>query len=567
MSERGGEQCGISQELQQRRQLTEVDHLLDAMDEQGTVSSDVLEDVRVNLQTAVYELAMPLAVSTTFHKLERREAKDGRLEYRITWLGKCAVENAMKGKEFHHSAPAHARVDVEVDEARHAQEHLQAGIAQAFISPKMTAFDAPADVAKMEHLYDDDSLRVSYAVTDSKGTVIGRRLESLLVRDVPFEAWIALLKDPNNIFGKAFDIRDEHSALSVMELFRELELPEDKLPEGPVTLVAAVQKYIKDNDAYDSVGHQLAGFRKDQELYKHQAELTAKQWLDFEVELARSLKQGTATLPVKSFIASLQHNWDGEALQLLENHSLGDFEFIMTRELAAMLERAKRNVLRGKAAIATGNESVLAQLSPEDGHDLHNKIRSLDIMYLNGLMSEQEYARQQAQLDQQVASRNIRGGGGCAGDASANFRNSDNPDGPKEGGARPDNGSTDWENGVKRTWTKGICQVKSCPSPRPTMVGPCSVCKRCQAKFDAGIDPTKPNLAEALTQALLGTEKEEPVKLNAPEHDNVKEEFSPELVADIEAIYDNMPETEELDNRQERNRYPAGKLALAGAAA
>lgn len=41
-------------------------------------------------------------------------------------------------------------------------------------------------------------------------------------------------------------------------------------------------------------------------------------------------------------------------------------------------------------------------------------------------------------------------------------------------------------------WKQGICQVQSCPSrPGKTEVGPCSVCRRCQAKFDAGQDPTK----------------------------------------------------------------------------
>lgn len=41
-------------------------------------------------------------------------------------------------------------------------------------------------------------------------------------------------------------------------------------------------------------------------------------------------------------------------------------------------------------------------------------------------------------------------------------------------------------------WKQGVCQVKSCPTrPTKTKVGPCSVCERCQRKFDAGQDPTK----------------------------------------------------------------------------
>ncbi|HSX45336.1 MAG TPA: hypothetical protein VLF39_04515 [Candidatus Saccharimonadales bacterium] len=41
-------------------------------------------------------------------------------------------------------------------------------------------------------------------------------------------------------------------------------------------------------------------------------------------------------------------------------------------------------------------------------------------------------------------------------------------------------------------WKQGICQVESCPTrPGKTEVGPCSVCRKCQAEFDKGRDPTK----------------------------------------------------------------------------
>jgi hypothetical protein len=33
-------------------------------------------------------------------------------------------------------------------------------------------------------------------------------------------------------------------------------------------------------------------------------------------------------------------------------------------------------------------------------------------------------------------------------------------------------------------WKKGTCRIKKCASPKPTEVGPCSVCRNCQAKFD-----------------------------------------------------------------------------------
>jgi hypothetical protein len=41
-------------------------------------------------------------------------------------------------------------------------------------------------------------------------------------------------------------------------------------------------------------------------------------------------------------------------------------------------------------------------------------------------------------------------------------------------------------------WKKGVCQVKVCRTrPGKTEVGPCSVCRRCQAVFDNGGDPAK----------------------------------------------------------------------------
>lgn len=48
-------------------------------------------------------------------------------------------------------------------------------------------------------------------------------------------------------------------------------------------------------------------------------------------------------------------------------------------------------------------------------------------------------------------------------------------------------------------WKKGICRVEACPTrPGKTEVGPCSVCKQCQAAFDHGDDPTKVSLIEMM---------------------------------------------------------------------
>lgn len=545
------EKSNIEPELSELRLLTEVDHLVEAMRPDGTVPEAVLTDTETNLQTFVNEAAMPLAVSTTIHRVEHYRNDQSRRQRVITWMGKNAVEIAMSGKRFHHTPAAHQRVDIEVAEARHAQDSLRPGVAQAFISPKMSNYDAPVAIAKSEHLHDDDSLRVSYAVTNSQGEVVARRLESLLVRDVPLEAWIAMLTDENNIFGKAFTIRNKQSALSVMELFRDLELPEDKIPEGPVTLVAAVQKYIKDNDAYDSVGRQVEGFRHDQELYRQQAELSAKEWLHFELELAKSLKANAATVPVRSMIVSLQDRWGDEQLRVIASHAQGNTEYKMTRQLAAMLEQAKRNLVRNKAAIATNNQSVIEQIAPARAQELHDKIHVLEMMRASNMISGQEYALRQAEIDRQIAAQNIRGGGGCAGDTSAGFRT---PDGTNPSLQTDESDKSHWK------WKSGKCQVKTCPSPQPTRVGPCSVCERCQAKFDAGQDPTKanPTPVKQVKDILISPPAEQ------PEHKAKLVKTNPEMqmATQVDEVFSGVHQAKlEADIRARKSRDLA-QLAL-----
>lgn len=56
-------------------------------------------------------------------------------------------------------------------------------------------------------------------------------------------------------------------------------------------------------------------------------------------------------------------------------------------------------------------------------------------------------------------------------------------------------------------WKEGICRVDNCPTrPGKTKVGPCSVCKDCQSKFDAGQDPTK-DIAGLISELFKATLK------------------------------------------------------------
>ena len=119
------------------------------------------------------------------------------------------------------------------------------------------------------------------------------------------------------------------------------------------------------------------------------------------------------------------------------------------------------------------NHNSIAQIYNE-GYDL-GRIRQLE-------------AQQYALLHQQV----IRSGGGCSGNVKTAFNELQRHGLNELGGVgENDNPFKSAESSAKWTWKPGNCRVKKCPSPKPTEVGPCSVCRHCQREFDAGRDPTK----------------------------------------------------------------------------
>src|SRR5690606_25233673 len=141
---------------------------------------------------------------------------------------------------------------------------------------------------------------------------------------------------------KSITVEDAESALSVMKVHRELELDQEQLPNGPVTLLEKVVDYIDDEPTKQKVLDQIGKYYGDQEMMRRQAEFKAARWLEFECELAESLAGGQATSGIKAFIATMQHTWNQQELRLLANHSVGEnLEFIMTRDLAVMLEKMK----------------------------------------------------------------------------------------------------------------------------------------------------------------------------------------------------------------------------------
>lgn len=455
------------------RRLTEVEHLNRFRNPDGSHSEWALQGVRDNLITAVKEAAMPYAISPVY-----QEYRNGQ----FWWLDLSAVDVARSGYRFHQSAAALERVEVEVDEAIDADENLQPGYIKVFISPRMTEADAPHEVAKQEHLADDDAVRIQQLhVVD--GEVVGKITTSVLIRDIPLQAWVDMLQDPENIFGHSITVDDPSSALSVMKTHRELHVPEYVLPNGLVGVLESVLPYV-DETAAPEVERQVRMFRETNQGDLHEkAENIAERWLMFEKDLADSLRDGYANKAMHRFIHTLAGQWSEEVVDTLERNTDSEGRIKMTRELATLIEAGRQNTLWVAAAVITGNKRVLEQLDKATADQIYANEMRLQMAIKNGFSHDQVQAMEAAN-NQFIAEQGVKVGGGCSGD---------NDGFGGAAAAKASAGSS--ESGEDRaSWkTKmGICKVKDCPSrPGETLVGPCGVCMGlCQKMFDKGLEPT-----------------------------------------------------------------------------
>ncbi|HEX8227431.1 MAG TPA: hypothetical protein VF572_06200 [Candidatus Saccharimonadales bacterium] len=526
----------LTDETVEKRVLTEVYQIRRRLQPDGSISPEDRHDLEADFITATQEMAIPAAVSKTIQRVATERDQHGRSRRVITWLGKPAIEVAMSGYDYYVTDAGRKRGDIEVAEARYSESNIQPDIVQTFISPAMAPVDASEDIAKAENLYGQDGVRVSFPVTDKHGVVIARRIESLLVSDVPLEAWTAMLRDPGNIFGRTIELRNNVSALSVMEIFDQLSLPQHVLPEGPVSVLRSLKPYIADPVAAASVAQQIQRFQTGQEQYTRQAEKTAREWLDFDIELARSLESGTATTEAERFIATLQHEWSDDDLRVIDSHAYGG-RYIMTDKLAAVLEKAKQNILVSQAALATGNRNVLAQTDRRTAQRLRDDLEFIDMMRANNYDAV-EIARLEVDMTRRLARQNFKVGGGCAGTSTGSFKKS------KDGLSESDGEAADMtvvsEDGDGWTWKKGVCRIEQCQSPKPTEVGPCDVCRNCQYKYDSGQDPAaaatvRPPAAErgdrpdilAYFKAIIQTDKNRNVEAPQRETQKIHDKASP----------------------------------------
>lgn len=482
------------------RVLSDVNHLVATVLPDGGWPKQVETDITQNLETSIQELSMPFAVTKTRHNIAYDPETDKRVPM---WLGTTAVRSAMSGYKFHYHPNARRRVDIEVDEARYATDDLEAGVMKFFISPRMSPEDATKKDAEREHLANDDAVRASWIEYDKNGQPTTHVMQSLLVRDVPLSAWVAMLRDPNNIFGKALDVTDEGSALSVMRLHRELELPVGVV-DGPVGLLEEVVKYIDDPSLRTKVERQIGRYYEDQDVMAREAKHQASEWLAFEKQLALSLIHGTATSEVCSFIVRMQHEWNDDELDVIRQHATTNAGYTMTRSLAVVLEKLKQNVLSGVAGVAVGNQDVINQLSPIVLRQVRINQEQIRLAQIAG----QDYSALTRLNQRLIASEAIEVRGGCTGNNNRRKAAKPGLENPLDTNVLGyeldvDLGQEDSASRSNWKWKRGVCRVEKCSTrPGKTKVGPCDVCEKCQNQFDHGVDPTK--TAEPKMPQLFG---------------------------------------------------------------
>ncbi len=435
---------------------------------------DAVASISQNKVTAVKEGAIPYARSKVDHEwISSPEGRGGV----IRDLGRTAVQTAMRGRLFYKHPESLARCDVEVEYAEYNQENLRPGTAHVIIAPKMTRKDGTLKVAKAEGLADTDSIQVNWLDLDEDNQPKQAMTEAILASDVPIEAWVSMLADPGGIFGKAIIVDDPESALSVMRTFKALEIPVDQLTEGPVSMLVAVLPYIKDPTAYQKVAKHIEQFRGNQQEMHEKAQSPAERWLKFDMATDQSLQTGVANTELQRFIESLGDNWGDKDRAIINSHKIltdGKITYHMTRQLAAVLQNAERNLILTAAAVVAGNEKVLAQMSPAVAERIYRGEMALRAAYHVGTEVQAINSTGNNNLNSLIASQNVKVGGGCLGDIQADFISSDGKDKKVDefGNTLPTSADLSWHGGKIKMGNCVNCK-------KVTKVGVKNWCQQC----------------------------------------------------------------------------------------
>jgi len=137
------------------------------------------------------------------------------------------------------------------------------------------------------------------------------------------------------------------------------------------------------------------------------------------MEMAESLYHGIATPAIRSFVDTFHDLWGEKTKELLYAHTLGN-DLVMSRELAVKIEEVRIKTLWVKAAVANGNTEVIAQV---DNHvvDLIIQSEMRVQQMVNDGASVGEVLEVDSASDHSVAEQDVKGGGGCPGDVSADL--------------------------------------------------------------------------------------------------------------------------------------------------
>jgi hypothetical protein len=481
------------------RILSEADNINRNRLPDGSHAPWVLNEMLPNYVAATEEGGMPSAVSEVFHKFVKGfEDGEGNKCDTFVWLGRTSLQSARSGRIYYVYPESQERGYVEEDEAAHSEQDRRPGIVSFFVSAHMSPTDALKEVAEAENLAEQDALRASWVEVDADGTVKGRRLQSVLIKDIPLEAWVEWLADPNNPFGKSVEVEDPSSALSVMKTFRALKVPWEALPDPDQPLLGVLKTiipYIKDQAARQEVKTQLVDFYSDQASKRERAHNIARRWRDFDVALADSLHSGVAEPSIEAFVYQLSDRWTAKDLSLISSSQIkGTQKLKMFRELAVLIEEAQRKLFFDAASVVSDNREVLKQLDPKTAAVIRANELRVQTLYTQG--RHDEIVRLQATNNQIIAGLNLSNGGGCPGKSKMRFAGDDIPDLLRSLVEQQEPAEKPSSSMDQKTWKrkKGKCVVRGCPTrarPEPVEVGPCGVCMdRCQEIYNEGGDPT-----------------------------------------------------------------------------
>ncbi len=440
------------------RVLGGVDYLLERRLPDGTYADVTLDAAHINHVTATKEMAIPHAIS----RVHLPKIAEGVYMFN----DQTSIDVARSGYRYHYHPAAHARVGVEVAEATHNAVSLEPSKIRVFISPRMSERDAPQAAAKSEHLADDDAIRITGITTDEYGNPADMVIDAILLKDVPLEAWVTMLRDPHNVFGKSITVADADSALSVMKAFYDLELPVGQLPGGVKDVVRGVIPYITDPEARTKVESHYEKLHADQDEIHRKASSIADRWLAFDIEMAESLHQGRATAYIKDFVRRFHDSWGEKTRQLLYMHTLDDGELYMSRNLAVKIEEVRIKTLWLKSAISNGNAEVITQMDGQIVAEVMRSEERIQFMIQEGYRIHEVLAADNAN-NNTVAKQQVTGGGGCPGNITADILTAIRQSKMKEKKGDNDNKmslSQDKKDGKKDKATKEeIMKCVTCP--------------------------------------------------------------------------------------------------------